>query len=69
MLPPLALEVITLQAQAIPTIHSQSSNEVERNREYKTSRAALGDNSTQEEIDAVIAYWLEQHRINFPYLY
>jgi hypothetical protein len=46
MLPPLALEVITLQAQAIPTIHSQSSNEVERNREYKTSRAALGDNST-----------------------
>ena len=59
MLPPLASEVITRQVRAILTMHSQSSNEVERNREYKISRAALGDNSIQEEIDAVIAYWLE----------
>ena len=62
MLPPLALEVITLQARAIPTIHSQSSNEVDRNREYKIRRAALGDNPTQEEMDAVVAYGLEQQR-------
>ena len=48
---------------------SQSSNEVDRNREYKIRRAALGDNPTQEEMDAVVAYGLEQHRINFPHLY
>ena len=69
MLPPLASEVIKQQARAISTIHTQSSNQVDRNREYKISRAVLGDNSTQEEMDAVIAYWLEQHRINFAYLY
>ena len=41
----------------------------ERNREYLIRRAALGDNSTQEEMDAVVAYGLEQHRLNFPHLY
>ena len=41
----------------------------ERNREYLIRRAALGDNPTQEEMDAVMAYGLEQHRVNFPHLY
>ena len=44
----MASEVITQQARAIPITHSQSSNEVDRNREYKIRRAALGDNPTQE---------------------
>ena len=69
ILPPMASEVITQQAQVIPTIHSQSSNEVVSNREYNIRRAALGDNPTQEEMDAVVAYGLEQHRLNFPNLY
>ena len=69
ILPPMASEVITQQARAIPITHSQSSNEVDRNREYKIRHAALGDNPTQEEMDAVLAYGLEQHRINFPNLY
>ena len=41
----------------------------ERNREYLIRRSALGDNPTQEEMRAVVAYGLEQHRINFPHLY
>ena len=41
----------------------------ERNREYQIRRAALGDNPTKEEMDAVVAYGLEQHRLNFPHLY
>ena len=41
----------------------------ERNREYLIRRAALGMKPTQEEMDAVVAYGLEQHRINFPDLY
>ena len=69
ILPPMASEVITQQARAIPSTHTQSSNEVDRNREYKIRRAALGDNPTQEEIDAVVTYGLEQHRINYPNLY
>ena len=28
-------------------------------------RAALGDNPTQEEMDAVVTYGLEQHKMNF----
>ena len=48
---------------------SQSSNEVDRNREYKIRRAALGDNPTQEEMDAVVAYGLLQHRMDFSHLY
>ena len=65
----MASEVITEHPRDIPTTHSQSSNEVDRNREYKIRRAALGDNPTQEEMDAVVAYGLSQHRINFPHLY
>ena len=50
-------------------IHSPSSADDERNREYLIRRAALGNNPTQEEMKAVVAYGLEQHRINFPHLY
>ncbi|MDC3048531.1 hypothetical protein OA162_02330 [Synechococcus sp. AH-736-A19] len=49
--------------------HSPSPESDERNREYLIRRAALGDNPTQEEMRAVVAYGLEQHRINFPHLY
>ena len=45
--------------------HSPSPKDDERNREYLIRRAALGDNPTQEEMRAVVAYGLEQHRINF----
>ena len=47
--------------------HSQS--EIDPNREYKIRRAALGDNPTKEEVDAVVSYGLQQHRKNFPHLY
>ena len=53
----------------IPRAHSQASRADTRNREYKIRRAALGDNPTQEEMDAVVAYGLAQHRKNFPHLY
>ena len=37
--------------------------------EYQIRRAALGSNPTKDEIAAVLAYGLEQHRFNFPHLY
>ena len=49
--------------------HSPSPQNDERNREYLIRRAALSDNPTQEQMNAVVAYGLEQHRINFPHLY
>ena len=49
--------------------HSPSPADDERNREYLIRRAALGDNPTQEEMNALVAYGLEQHKINFPHLY
>ena len=49
--------------------HSSSPQDDERNREYLIRRAALGENPTQEEMDEVVAYRLQQHRINFPQLY
>ena len=49
--------------------HSLSPEDDERNREYLIRRAALGDNPTKEQMDAVVAYGLQQHRINFPHLY
>ena len=49
--------------------HSPSPEDDERNRQYLIRRAALGDYATQEEMDAVVAYGLEQHRINFSHLY
>ena len=48
---------------------SQSPEHEQRNREYLIRRAALGDNPTQEEMDAVVSYGLEQHRINFLRVY
>ena len=53
----------------MPETHSPSPEHDERNREYLIRRAALGDNPTKEQMDAVVAYGLEQHRINFPQLY
>ena len=38
---------------------------MERNFECKACRAALGDSPTHEEVDAVVAYGLEQYRIDF----
>ena len=49
--------------------HSLSPEDDERNRDYLIRRAALGDNPTQEEMRAVVAYGLAQHRLNFPHLY
>ena len=62
-------EVPEQMLRHIPRAHLQSSNKVDANREYKIRRAALGDNQTKEEMDAVVAYGLEQHRRNFPQLY
>ena len=64
------IETLKQQLQN-PNLYSQShsSNEVDRNREYKIRRAALGDNPTQEEMDAVVAYGLLQHRMDFSHLY
>ena len=55
--------------EGVQESHSPSPQDDERNREYLIRRAALGDNPTQEEMDAVVAYGLEQHRINFQHLY
>ena len=63
------VEVPESQPRHIPRTHSQSPNKVDANREYKIRRAALGDNPTKEEMDAVVAYGLAQHRKNFPHLY
>ena len=60
-----ALEAIV---EGVEETHSPSPEDDERNREYLIRRAALGDNPTQEEMRAVVAYGLEQHRINFPHL-
>ena len=55
--------------EAVKRSHSSSPQDDERNREYLIRRAALGQNPTQDEMDAVVAYGLIQHRINFPQLY
>ena len=55
--------------EGVEEAHSPSPENDERNREYLIRRAALGDNPTQEEMDAVVAYGLEPHKINFPTLY
>ena len=73
ILPPPPSEAITEVAEQmprhIPRAHSQASRADTRNREYKIRRVALGDNPTQEGMDAVVAYGLSQHRKNFPHLY
>ena len=61
------LEAIVEEAPMLQP-HSPSPENDERNREYLIRRAALCDNPTQEQMDAVVAYGLEQHRINFPEL-
>ena len=53
----------------MPETHSPPPEDDERNREYLIRRAALGENPTQEEMRAVVAYGLEQHQIHFPNLY
>ena len=55
--------------EGVEKSHSPSPEDDERNREYLIRRASLGDNPTHEEMRAVVAYGLEQHRINFPKLY
>ena len=55
--------------EGVEESHSPSPQNDERNREYLIRRAALGDNPTQEEMDAVVAYGLEQHRIDFSQIY
>ena len=60
------LEVIM---EGVEEAHSPSPQDDERNREYLSRRAALGDNPTQDEMRAVVEYGLQQHRINFPKLY
>ena len=73
ILPPPPSQAITEVAEQmprhIPRAHSQSPKQVDPNREYKIRRAALGDNPTREEVDAVVAYGLDQHRKSFPHLY
>ena len=55
--------------QPIKKTHSQSLKMDTANRDYQIKRAALGENPTKEDMDAVVAYGLEQHRKNFPHLY
>ena len=55
--------------EGVEETHSPSPQDDERNREYLIHRAALGDNPTQEEMDAVAAYGSQKHRINFPNLH
>ena len=62
-------EVAEQMPRHIPRAHSQSAKTVDPNREYKIKRAALGDNPSKDEMDAVVAYGLQQHRMNFPHLY
>jgi len=68
-LPPAPSETLVDAPQRVTKTHSQSSSEDSRNREYLIRRAALGDNPTQEEMDAVRDYGLKQHSKNFPHLY
>ena len=56
-------------AEGVEELHSPSPQDDERNREYLICRAGLGGNPTQEQMDAVAAYELEQHKKNFPHLY
>ena len=49
-----------IREEAVKESHSPSPQDDERNHDYLIRRAALGDNPTQEQIDAVVAYGLEQ---------
>ena len=61
--------MVIVEEASMPESHSPSPQDDERNREYLIRRAALGGNPTQEEMRAVVAYGLQQHRLNFPHLY
>ena len=79
ILPPMPSESLVSASQeqslSIPSSQQRvpnaphSSSEDSRNRVYQIRRTALGDNPTQEEMDSVRDYGLEQHRKNFPHLY
>ena len=62
------LEVIVEVAEESHSPSPSPEND-ELNREYLIRRAAFGDNPTQEEMRAVMAYGLEQRRNNIPHLY
>ena len=64
-----AVEVPERQQRHIPRARSQLPKQIDPNREYKIRRAALGDDPTKEEMDAVVAYGLPHHRKNFQRLY
>ena len=54
--------------EGVEETHSPSPADDERNREYLIRRAALGDNPSQEEMRAVVAYGLQQHSLYLPCL-
>ena len=54
---------------ASSNLHVPPTQDDERNRSYLIRRAALGMKPTQDEMDALVAYGLQQHRVNFPHLY
>ena len=51
-------------AEAGKESHSSSPENDKRNRKYLIRRAALGDNPTQNEMGAVVAYGIKQNRLN-----
>ena len=63
------LEPLQAFVEGVEETHSLSPQDNKRNREYLIRRSALGVNPNQEHMDAVVAYGLEQHRINFLHLY
>jgi len=51
-------------------MESQSTEDDQRNCEYLIRRTAcFGRYPAQEQTDTVIAYEVQQHRINFPSIY
>ena len=65
-IPPVNQPKVAMPEQTVTPTEPQFD---ERNREYQIRRAALGDNPTKEEMDAVRDFGLEQHRKHFPNLY
>ena len=63
------LRVCRLALPLRAALHGVSGGRATIDQRRLLRRAALGDNPTQEEMDAVVAYGLEQHRINFPEFY
>jgi len=63
------LAQLTKQEPSAPQPIQEKAVVEEVPTEYQIRQAALGSNPTKEQIAAVLAYGLEQHRINFPHLY